>query len=158
MLSAKAETTRSSIRLALDDEISSRPAAAAGPSDGRLVVNTLIQSHPDPEFAAFERRYQALPPFTEATEEVPAPYIALASRPVVDGFKATAAAVVPFVSNIRTQVRTDDVREKSELDRNGERRLRNYTTTLATVAPSFEYQQENTGRKLLLILKDHGGI
>ena len=55
------------VRLTLNDEISSRTDTTADSFAGRVEVNGLIQSHPDPVLTELEERYRALPPLDYAS-------------------------------------------------------------------------------------------
>jgi len=132
---------RSNFRLTLDDEISSRIDAPALPTfDGRLAFEALIQSHPDPLFAELEKRYQALPPFTETLEDIPERYIIEASTPerMLASVKGTATDLSRFVHSIQSSVRYDDIDQENH--RNSPDTNPDYSTLLAVVNPAFEYE------------------
>ena len=144
--SAYAESTpRAKIRLALDDAISSKPDAKTDNFDGRLAVNGLIQSHPDPLFVQLEKRYQALPPFDQASEEIPEQYVVEATVPerVMAGVMSFADNAPRYVPNIASYVRHDDIEEDTgRTDDNDVPIDDDYSTVLAIVNPTFEYRQE----------------
>lgn len=139
-------TQRAKIRLALDDEITSRPEAPASKDfDGRLVVNGLIQSHPDPLFVELEKRYQALPPFTQASEDIPEQYIVEATMPerVMDGVRTFAGNATRYMPRITTTARYDDINNRgNRVDEDGNPLEYDYEGMLATVNPTFEYRKE----------------
>lgn len=133
-----------SIRLQLDDEISSRVAAPAEPSfTGRLEVAALIQSHPDPLYLALEQRYEALPPFTQATEEIPEQYIVEATlgEKLSDSVRGLTAGASTFIPQITSTVRMDNVSASGTAPQDGGGD-RGYQTLLATINPTFRYQKE----------------
>ena len=136
------------IRLMLNDEISSRPSAAASTFSGRLVVNGLIQSHPHELYVKLEEKYQALPPFTQATEAIAERYIAEATPPerIFAGVKSITRDVSKFVPTISTSIRYDDIHEENNrLALPGSNPTdSDYSTMLAFVNPTFVY---NTGRR-----------
>lgn len=137
---------RSNFRLTLDDEISSRIDAPSPPTfDGRLAFEALIQSHPDPLYAELEKRYQALPPFTETLEDIPERYIIEASTPerMLASVKGTATDLSRFVHSVRSSVRYDDIDWQNNLDSDNPNPSRNdYSTALAVVNPAFEYEAD----------------
>lgn len=130
----------------MDDEISSRPESrVAEDFDGRLVVNGLIQSHPDPLFVQLEERYQALPPFTQASEDIPEQYIVEATMPerMMAGVRSFADNVTEYVPNISTSARYDNIDDQdSSVDEDGNPIEYDYQGMLATVNPTFEYRRE----------------
>ena len=139
---------RAGIRLVLDDVISSRiedeTAAVDSRRDGRVEMNALIQSHPDPLFAELETRYRALPPFTQARETIPETYIAEASarERLMENVSDAAAKAASFVPHFRTQVRQDTIVETSDPDAAGNAQRASYETLLATVNPTFMYETD----------------
>lgn len=150
---AYAETTpRAKFRLALDGEISSRPQEkASGEFDGRLAVTGLIQSHPDPLFVELEKRYQALPPFTQASEEIPEQYIVEATMPqrMLAGVQSFAGNVTEYMPRVSSYVRHDDIDETTgRMDDDGNPIDYDYSNVLAIVNPTFEYRKEQ--RKWML--------
>ena len=132
--------SRSKFRLALDDKISSRPETPAPEADfnGRIAFNGLIQSHPDPLFVALEERYEALPPFTMAEEEIPGQLIAEASlrERMANRVQSFATGARRFVPKVSMAIRQDRIDKQLS----GREDL-----TLATLNPTFEYERD--GRK-----------
>lgn len=128
-------------RLIIDDVISSHEAPEVTSGNDRLPFNSLIQSHPDPAYLTLQQKYKALPPFTQALEETGEQYIAEASaaQRLVEGMWAFAGEASSIVADVRTEVRHDDRRNEVEND---------YTTTLATVNPTFHYQLQRRKWKL----------
>jgi len=124
---------RNKFRLALDEEISSRPDQVATESfGGRLAMNTLIQSHPDPLYLALEERYEALPPFTLAEEEIPGQLIAAAT--LQDRLRDATNSVSRFVPKISTSIRQDDIDGTD-----GKEHL-----LVAAINPTFQYTKEQS--------------
>jgi len=134
------------IRLTLNDEISSRVKTAAKPSfEGRLAVHGLIQSHPHELFVLLEKKYQALPPFTETQDAVAERYIVEATTPqkMLAGVTSFVGNIPQFMPTISSSVRYDDINKSGQLfDSAGNPVDRDYTTVLATVNPTFIYEKE----------------
>ncbi len=137
--------SQADIRLILNEEISSKTESVAGSSfDGRLPVDALIQSHPNPLFVELEDRYQALPPFMEASEAIPEQYIAEAttSERLIAGAGTLVNNLSEFMPRLRTSARHDDIKEESINPDDGGPQKRDFTTMLAIVNPTFEYRTE----------------
>ena len=136
------------IRLALDDVITNRAeeAATTSSSDERIAVHGLIQSHPDPLMAQLEKRYQALPPFTETTEETPEQYIAEASvrEKLTNG-------VSRFMPRIRSSIHYEDGSSSTGSPQGTPTGRNSYTNAIAAVNPTFEYQQPISNWRLQAI-------
>lgn len=150
-----ADASSSKLRLALDDVITSRTesevALIDGRVDGRVRVEGLIQSHPDPVLAELERRYNALPPIEYAAEEIPERYIAgpTRSEQVFGSIKNIASDVARFVPTISTSVQHDDINEAGlSFDNNGNPIRRHYATALTMVNPTFLLETERRKWKL----------
>lgn len=141
---------RSKLRLVLNDEISSKPALASSmqASNQRLAVDVLIQSHPDPLLTELESRYQSLPPIDQAIEQFPERYIAAVplTQQLANGAIQVASNVAAFVPRVRTMVRYDSIdgiNQPTPGENPDTPRRRNYSTVLATVNPTFEYNTAN---------------
>ena len=135
------------IRLTLNDEISSRVDSPAPIFKGRLAINALIQSHPHELYVQLEEKYQALPPFTQATEAIAERYIVEATNPekMFAGVKSVARNLSQFVPTVRTSIRYDDIHEKNNrLALDGNPIETGYSTVLAIINPTFVYE---TGRR-----------
>ncbi|MBT4160565.1 MAG: outer membrane beta-barrel protein [Gammaproteobacteria bacterium] len=137
MANANAEAVpRGKIRLALDDVISSRSETESATNfDGRLAFNGLIQSHPDPLYLALEKRYEALPPFTMAEEEIPGQLIAEATLRdrIVDRVQEFSGEVRRFVPKITSSIRQDDISASGDDDT---------SNLLVSVNPTFRYTHD----------------
>lgn len=128
---------RGKIRLELNDVISSRPEVTRiDAGDKRIAFNGLIQSHPDPLYLALEKRYQALPPFTAAFEEIPDQLIAEASfsERLSEGLRDVRDEIPAYMPRISSSIKYDD----STGAEPGEQR----STTLAMINPTFEHAWE----------------
>jgi len=136
------------IRLTLNSEISSRATPSVPAFKGRLAVNGLIQSHPHELYVQLEEKYQALPPFTQATEAIAERYIVEAtnSEKMFAGIKSITRDISKFVPTISTSIRYDDIHEENNrLALPGRNPTEtDYSTMLAVVNPTFIYK---TGRR-----------
>ncbi len=132
---------RNKFRMVLDDVISSEPdTVAQNEFDGRLPVQGLIQSDPDPLLIELEERYAALPPMHMAVEERPETMLAVnPTEAFRDRLKELTTNVSRFTPRIRTYVRYDDFHENDIYG------PRDYSTLLVAVNPTFRY--EKTQRK-----------
>lgn len=103
----------------------------------------LIQSHPDPVLVQLEERYQALPPFTQAREDSPEQYIAEATvgEEVTERTREILENAVGFIPRISSTVRLEDVDNTFVNSEGAAPDFEQYTTALATVSPTFEYQR-----------------
>ncbi len=92
-----------------------------------------------------EKKYQALPPFTETQDSVAERYIVEATTPqkMLAGVTSFAGNVSQFMPTISSSVRYDDINESGQFfDSAGNPVGRDYTTVLATVNPTFMYEKE----------------
>jgi len=128
---------QSKVRLELNDVISSRPDTPIQTTDDRIAFSGLIQSHPDPLYIALEEKYQALPPFTAASEDIPDQLIAEATLQdiVVENLSDATQALPRYMPRVRTTVRYDQVAGNSRTPGN--------STYLTTVNPTFAYNHES---------------
>ncbi len=129
-------------RLLVSDVISSSVEQQVSEDDsGRLSIDSLVQSHPNPAYLTLQEKFESLPPFTEAQEEAGERYIAEASaaEKLVEEMWALAGEASSLVADISTEVRFDDRSDEDGSD---------YTTTLATINPTFQYQVKRRKWKL----------
>jgi hypothetical protein len=146
----KADSQRSQFRLALNEEISSRRDKSGTEFAGRVEVEGLIQSHPDPLYVQLEDRYQALPPFAQAAEDFPEKFIAQPStrEKLVNGVRALANNAPKFLPSISSSIRYDDIKRDDVLDTDPGKPDQVNSTAIALISPHFRYEHES--RKWLL--------
>ena len=132
-----ADGPQGNIRLALDDVISSRPDAPIQSIDDRIALAGLIQSHPHPLYIVLEEKYQALPPFTAASEDIPDQLIAEATLQdiVVDNLSDVTQALPRYMPRVSTTARYDNI--------TGNATTPGSSTYLTTVNPTFAYNHES---------------
>ena len=138
------------VRLTLNDEISSRTDKTADSFAGRVEVNGLIQSHPDPVLTELEERYRALPPLDYASEEIPERFIAgpTPTERVMGTVRNITSDVAGFIPSIKSSVRYDAISDKQPGTDNSNPVRQSSSTAIATINPTFLYEADTRKWKL----------